>query len=195
MVLDGILVEQLMGMNRFTHRGHGYGFDLEDAHEAMGRLKPTPDQQKGLQGTNQDIYDTLVLGTTTTKTIGGDSKSYTLRFVDWENPANNLFHVTAEFAVEGTTSGQVQHCDVVGFVNGIPVLVMESKRPSESLEKADSQLIGYQQADNIPQLFHFTQLLITMNRREARYMPRWEHRVNSGTHGGTRKIPTQPLHP
>ena len=168
-VLDHILAEQLMGMNRFTHRGQGYGFGLEDAHEAMGRLKPTPDQLRGLQGTNQDIYDTLVLGTTIAKTIDGDSKSYTLRFIDWENPANNVFHVTAEFAVEGTASGQARRCDVVGFVNGIPVLVMESKRPSEPLEKADSQLIGYQSADNIPQLFHFAQLLVTMNRREARY--------------------------
>ena len=127
-VLDGILAQQLMGMNRFTHRGQGYGFDLEDIHEAMGRLKPTPDRLRGLQGTNQDIYDTLVLGTTITKIIDGDSKSYTLRFVDWENPANNVFHVTAEFAVEGTASGQVRRCDVVGFVNGVPVLVMESKR-------------------------------------------------------------------
>ena len=168
-VLDHILVEQLMGINRFTHRGQVYGFDLEDAHEAMGRLQPTPDRLRGLRGTNQDIYDTLVLGTTIAKTIAGDTKSYSLRFIDWENPANNVFHVTAEFSVEGMTSGQLRRCDVVGFVNGIPVLVMESKPPSEALEKAESQLIGYQNADNIPQLFHFAQLLVTMNRREARY--------------------------
>ncbi|MCY4235725.1 MAG: HsdR family type I site-specific deoxyribonuclease [Cyanobacteria bacterium MAG CAR2_bin_4] len=168
-VLDDVLAQQLMGMNSFTHRGQVYGFDLEDAHEAMGRLKPTPDRLKGLQGVNQDIYDTLVLGTTIAKTIDGDTRSYTLRFIDWENPANNLFHVTAEFAVEGMNSGQVRRCDVVGFVNGVPVLVVESKRPSEPLEKADSQLIGYQCADKIPQLFHFAQLLVAMNRREARY--------------------------
>ena len=168
-VLDHILAQQLMGINRFTRRGQGYGFDLEDAHEAMGRLKPTPERIKGLQGTNQEIYDTLVLGTTIAKTIDGDTKSYPLRFIDWDNLANNAFHVTAEFAVEGMNSDQVRRCDVVGFVNGIPVLVMESKRPSEILEKADSQLIGYQQADNIPQLFHFAQLLVTMNRRQARY--------------------------
>ena len=135
----------------------------------MGRLKPTPDRLKGLQDVNQDIYDTLVLGTTIAKTIDGDTRSYTLRFIDWENPANNLFHITAEFAVEGMNSGQMRRCDVVGFVNGVLVLVVESKRPSEPLEKADSQLIGYQCADKIPQLFHFAQLLLTMNRREARY--------------------------
>jgi type I restriction enzyme R subunit len=168
-VLDDVLAEQLMRINRFTHRGREYGFDLEDAHEAMRRLKPTPDRLKGLRGTNQDIYDTLVLGTTITKSIDGDSKSYSFRYIDWERPENNAFHVTAEFSVERTASSQTKRCDIVAFVNGIPILVIENKRPTESLKKADSQLIGYQNEDNIPQLFHFAQLLIGMNRNAARY--------------------------
>lgn len=168
-VLDDVLAEQLMRINCFTHRGREYAFDLEDAHEAMRRLKPTPDRLKGLRGTNQDIYDTLVLGTTITKSIDGDSKSYSFRYIDWERPENNVFHVTAEFSVERTASSQTKRCDIVAFVNGIPILVIENKRPTESLKKADSQLIGYQNEDNIPQLFHFAQLLIGMNRNEARY--------------------------
>ncbi len=168
-VLDDVLAEQLMRINRFTHRGREYGFDLEDAHEAMRRLKPTPDRLKGLRGTNQDIYDTLVLGTTITKSIDGDSKSYSFRYIDWERPENNIFHATAEFSVERTASSQTKRCDIVAFVNGIPILVIENKRPTESLKKADSQLIGYQNEDSIPQLFHFAQLLIGMNRNEARY--------------------------
>jgi type I restriction enzyme R subunit len=168
-VLDDVLADQLMRINRFTHRGREYSFDLEDSHEAMRRLKPTPDRLKGLRGTNQDIYDTLVLGTTITKSIDGDSKSYSFRYIDWERPENNVFHVTAEFSVERTASSQTKRCDIVAFVNGIPILVIENKRPTESLKKADSQLIGYQNEDNIPQLFHFAQVLIGMNRNEARY--------------------------
>jgi type I restriction enzyme R subunit len=168
-VLDDVLADQLMRINRFTHRGREYSFDLEDAHEAMRRLKPTPDRLKGLRGTNQDIYDTLVLGTTITKSIDGDSKSYSFRYIDWDQPENNVFHVTAEFSVERTASSQAKRCDIVAFVNGIPILVIENKRPTESLKKADSQLIGYQNEDNIPQLFHFAQLLVSMNRNSARY--------------------------
>lgn len=168
-VLDDVLAESVMRINRFTHRGKEYAFDLEDAQEAMRRLKPTPDRMKGLRGTNQDIYDSLVLGTTITKTIDGDSKSYSFRFIDWDNPDNNTYHVSAEFAVERTGSTKTKRCDVVAFVNGIPVLIIENKRPTESLKKAGSQLIGYQNEDNIPQLFHFAQLLLTMNRVEARY--------------------------
>ena len=168
-ILDEVLVDQLLKLNRFTHRGRDYAFDLEDAHEAIRRLKPTPDRLKGLRGTNQDIYDTLVLGTTTVKTIDGDSKSYSFRYIDWDNPDNNAYHVTAEMAVERTGSTQTRRCDIVAFVNGIPFVVIENKRPTESLKKADSQLLGYQHEDNIPQLFHFAQVLLSMNRREARY--------------------------
>lgn len=168
-VLDDILAEQLLSINRYTYRGKDYAFDLEDAHEAMRRLKPTPDRRKGLKVTNQEIYDTLVLGTTITKTIDGDSKSYSFRFIDWQNPKNNAFHVTAEFAVERTGSTETKRCDIVAFINGIPFVVIENKRPTESLAKADSQLIGYQQEDRIPQLFHFAQLLMVMNRVDARY--------------------------
>jgi type I restriction enzyme, R subunit len=63
------VVEQLLRINLFTYRGKEYPFDLEDAHEALRRLKPTPDKLKGLRGTNQDIYDQLILGTTITKAI------------------------------------------------------------------------------------------------------------------------------
>lgn len=167
--LDDVLAEQLLKINRFLHQGREYSFDLADAHEAMRRLKPTPDRMKGLKGTNQDIYDTLVLGTTITKTLDGDSKSYSFRFVDWDQPDNNAFHVTAELSVERTASKQTKRCDIVAFVNGIPFVVIENKRPTESLKKAGSQLIGYQNENNIPQLFHFSQLLLTMNRLEARY--------------------------
>lgn len=168
-VLDDILVEQMLKLNRYTYRDKEYPFDLEDAHEALRRLKPTPDKLKGLRGTNQDIYDQLVLGTTITKAIEGDSKSYSFRYVDWLNPGNNVFHVTAEMSVERTASTQTRRCDIVCFVNGIPFVVIENKRPTESLKKADSQLIGYQNEDNIPHLFHYAQLLMSMKRQEARY--------------------------
>lgn len=167
--LDGVLADQLLRINRFTHRGRTYPFDLEDAQEAIRRLKPAPERPKGLRSTNQDVYDTLLLGTTITKSIDGDSKSYSFRFVDWEQPDNNVFHVTAEFPVACTVGARTNRCDVVAFVNGIPFIVIENKRPTESLQKAGSQLIGYQSADNIPQLFHFAQLLLSMNRQEARY--------------------------
>lgn len=168
-ILDDVLTDRLLRINRFTHRGQEYPFDLEDAHEAARRLKPSPDRIRGLRGTNQDLYDLLVLGTTISKTLDGDSKSYSFRYVDWENPHNNAWHVTAEMPVERASSTQTRRCDIVAFVNGIPFVVIECKRPTEDLKKAASQLINYQSEDNIPQLFHLAQILFSTNRQEARY--------------------------
>ncbi|MDE2795226.1 MAG: HsdR family type I site-specific deoxyribonuclease [Gemmatimonadota bacterium] len=168
-ILDDILTDRLLAINRFTYRGRRYRFDLEDAHEAIRRLHPSADEVQGLRRTNQEIYDLLVLGTSITQKIAGDSKSYSFRYVDWEEPSKNAYHVTAEMEVERTGSFKTRRLDVVAFVNGIPFIVIENKRPTENVEKAGSQLIGYQNDENIPHFFHFAHLLLALNRKEARY--------------------------
>ena len=168
-LLEGILADQLLRINRFRHRNRSYQFDLEDAHAAIRRLRPHAERLLGLRRANQATYDLLVLGTTLTQRLGGDSKSYSFRYIDWENPGNNVYHMAAEMAVERTGSTKTRRCDVVAFVNGIPFVVVENKRPTEMLKKAGSQLIGYQREDNIPHLFHFAQLLLASNRLDARY--------------------------
>ncbi len=168
-LLDDILTDRLLVINGFSYRGRQCRFSLEDAHEAIRRLEPSADQVQGLRRTNQEIYDLLVLGTSITEKIAGDSKSYSFRYIDWEEPANNVYHVTAEMEVERTGSFRTRRLDVVAFVNGIPFIVVENKRPTESVQKAGSQLIGYQNEENIPHFFHFAHLLLALNRKEARY--------------------------
>ena len=82
--------------------------------------------------TNEKIYDLLVLGKSLPQTIDGDTKSFPLLYIDW-NPetflTNNVFHVTEEFEVERTASHETRRPDIVLFVNGIPLAVIECKRP------------------------------------------------------------------
>ena len=168
-LLDDILADRLLAINSFSYRGRRYRFDLEDAHEAIGRLRPTPDRTQGLRRTNQQIYDLLVRGTTITQNIGGDSKSYPFRYIDWDDPSNNAYHVTADMEVERTGSFRTRRLDVVAFANGIPFIVIEDKRATESGREAGTQLIGYQSRENIPHFFHFAQLLVALNSKEALY--------------------------
>ena len=141
---------------------------MEDAHEALRRLKPTPDKLKGLRGTNQDIYDQLILGTTITKAIEGDSKSYSFRYVDWQNPENNVYHVTAEFSVERTRSHETARPDIVLFVNGIPFAVIECKSPKLEVAQAVSQMIRNQRDEYIPALFTYVQLVVGTNKNHCK---------------------------
>lgn len=168
-LLEEVLGEQTLKLNRFTYRGQTYSFNQGDAEEAIRRLKPSPVEQRGLVRTNQDIYDLLLLGTTIEKSIDGDRKSYSFKYIDWENPANNAYHVTAEMSVERTGSSETRRCDIVLFVNGIPLVVIENKAPTEDVMQGVSQLIGRQGADEIPTLFHYAQFLIATNKNQVRY--------------------------
>jgi type I restriction enzyme R subunit len=168
-ILDSVLAEQLVKLNTFTFRGHEYPLDPSDAHEAIRKLTPAPEQQRGMKATNQEVYDRLVLGATIAKSIDGDTKSHHVNYIDWDTPSNNVFHVTAEYAVERTGSSNTCRLDVVAFVNGVPFVTIECKRPSDEVRKADHQLLKYQRGSYIPDYFHFAQILIATNRREATF--------------------------
>ncbi|HFR4142339.1 TPA: type I restriction endonuclease subunit R [Bacillus cereus] len=168
-LLEDILTERILEINSFTYKGNEYEFNNGDAEEAIRKLKPSPVEQRGLLRTNQDIYDLLILGTTIEKTIDGDKKSYSLRYIDWDNPSNNVYHATVEMSVNRVGSKKVRRCDIILFVNGIPFVVIENKAPTESVSQGVSQLIGYQNSNEIPQLFHYAQLLIATNKNEVKY--------------------------
>jgi type I restriction enzyme R subunit len=89
----------------------------------------------------------LTLGKTLDQSIDGDKKSFNLQFIDWKNPNNNVFHVTQEFSVLRSGSNDTYRPDVVLFVNGIPLCVIECKRPDikGSLMQSVSQHIRNQQ--------------------------------------------------
>ena len=68
---------------------------------------------EGLVRTSEKVYDLLTLGKSLEQTIDGDTKGFTLRYIDWQNPRNNVFHVTAEFEVERTGSHETRRPDIV----------------------------------------------------------------------------------
>jgi len=111
-----------------------------------------------------------VLGKAMEQTVEGDTKSFTLQFIDWRNPANNVFHVVEEFEVERTGSKDKCRPDVVLFVNGIPLCIIECKQSGKDMvEQAISQNIRNQGEDYIPKLFVFSQLLLAVAANAASY--------------------------
>jgi type I restriction enzyme R subunit len=121
----------------------------------------------GLVRTNEKVYDLLMLGKSLQQSMLGDTKSFTLRYIDWEHWENNVFHVTEEYTVERTASRECYTPDLVLFVNGIPLSVIECKRPVLSgqltaVEQAISQHLRNQKDDGIPMLFAYAQLLLAV---------------------------------
>lgn len=171
-ILDGVLVPQLRKLNKIRFKGDEYEFSEANIQSALQAIKEV--LFDGLVRTNEKIYDLLVLGKSLSQTIDGDTKSFPLFFIDW-NPetflTNNVFHVTEEFEVERTASHELRRPDLVLFVNGIPLAVIECKRPDlkEPIEQAISQHLRNQRDDEIPKLFLYSQLLLAVSKNEAKY--------------------------
>ena len=168
-LLEKVLAQQLKRLNTVSFKGRTTPFSDENIASAIEALRDVPFD--GLVRTSEKIYDLLTLGKSLDQTIEGETKGFTLRYVDWTHPRNNVFHVAAEFEVERTGSHETRRPDIVCFVNGIPFVVIECKRPEEkhSLEAAIKQNIRNWQGDEIPQLFFYSQLALGLNKNEGSY--------------------------
>lgn len=166
-LLEEVLRERLKRNNRIQVRGQTFLFSEENVQTAIQRLKNV--KYDGLLRTNEAIHDLLTLGVALEQSIEGDSKSHTLHYIDWKNPANNDYHVTAEFNVERTRSTETCRPDIVLFVNGIPFAVIECKAPTIEAAQGVSQMVRNQRDDYIPRLFSYAQLLLATNKNEVKY--------------------------
>lgn len=167
-LLKDILRGQLRRLNRYSYAGAENEFSAANIERAMEELdEPLTD---GLVRTSEKIYDALLLGKSYPETVGGGkSLSFNLKYIDWEHPENNLFHVTEEFAVESQDKLHNARPDIVLFINGIPFAVIECKAPHISVDQAVEQMIRNQQADYIPQLFKYAQIVMATNKNAVKY--------------------------
>lgn len=168
-VLDQVLAEQLRRQNIIRFKGREYPFSEGNILAAVQALKDVVDD--GLLLTNEKVYDLLCLGKSLQQSIEGDSKSFQLDYIDWVHPENNVYHVTEEFVVERSGGQETRRPDIVLFVNGIPLVVIECKRPDlkDPIGQAISQHVRNQQRDQIPRLFFYAQLLLAVSKNEAKY--------------------------
>ena len=166
-LLENILRNQLKEINRIRYRGGEYLFSEENVQSAIQKLKNI--KYDGLLKTNEAIYDLITLGTSLEQTIEGDSKSFTMNYIDWRNPSRNAFHVTVEYSIERSRSTETVRPDIVLFVNGIPFCVIECKAPQIEVEQAVSQSIRNQNDDYIPKLFTYVQMVLALNKNSAMY--------------------------
>ena len=123
-----------------------------------------------LAAANREVYLLMKEGVAVSvpDTERGGQKIERLRVVDWESPANNDFLLVSQFSV----TGALYTCrpDLVGFVNGLPLVVIELKKPGVLARAAfDENLTSYKHPQNgIPALFVFNALLIASNGTDSR---------------------------
>ncbi|CAH8191156.1 Type I restriction-modification system, restriction subunit R [Vibrio aestuarianus] len=134
-----------------------------------------PAMNEGLKAANEKLYNALTYGISVTEFIDGKKANPTIDIIDWATPSNNKYHFTEELEVDNAHGTGKRIPDVVCFVNGLPWVVIEAKRPDSSSEgkptvsEGISQNIRNQKVDEIPHLFAYSQLLLSVNGHEGLY--------------------------
>ncbi|NLS11542.1 type I restriction endonuclease subunit R [Vibrio sp. SM6] len=158
-----------------------YSFMGKDRHLSQAAIDKivqelaNPTMNEGLKAANEKLYNALTYGIGVTEFVEGKKANPTIQIIDWETPENNQFHFTEELEVENTHGTGHRIPDIVCFVNGLPWVVIEAKRPDSSHEgkptvaEGISQNIRNQKVDEIPHLFAYSQLLMSVNGHEGLY--------------------------
>jgi type I restriction enzyme R subunit len=125
---------------------------------------------------NREIYKLLKDGVKVTfQNDEGEEADETVRIMDWNEPTNNDFFLASQFWISGNI--YKRRADLVGFVNGLPMLFVELKKSHGKLEHAYKHNLKDYKA-TIPQLFWYNALIILSNGSEAKIgsmTAGWEH--------------------
>lgn len=169
-ILEPILREQLKKINRIKIGSKTAEFSDTNIEKSIHALKDIP-LVEGLVNASNEAYNMLLFGHALEQSLEGDKKSHTVQYIDWENPTNNVFHVTEEFEVMRTGRKDTYRPDIVVFVNGIPLVIIECKSPTikEPIREAISQHIRNQQENAIQSLYVYSQILLSTSLVEAKY--------------------------
>jgi type I restriction enzyme R subunit len=203
-LLEDVLRKQLKEINSIRVSATKTSiFTDENIERGILALKNLP-MNEGYIAASEKAYNLLTLGQALEQSVDGDKKSFTLQYIDWKNIGNNVFHVTEEYSVMRSTSKEHYRPDLVLFVNGIPLCIIECKRPDmkEPLKQAISQHLRNQQEDGIRSLYVYSQLTLSIATQEAAYATnatpekfwaKWQENFTSDDEDRNYKIKLQAL--
>lgn len=177
-ILRGELVAFLK-TRRFPYKGKEYPLST-NAIDQIVREVATPPMQEGLLAANEHMYEKICLGVTVTEFVDGQRVEPTIPLIDWNelntpSPSPNRFVITEEMEVLCADGIGRRRPDLVGFVNGLPLVVIEAKRPASGNPNKDmilegiSQNIRNQKHEEIPHLFVYSQLLLAISGTDGKY--------------------------
>lgn len=123
---------------------------------------------QNMQEKNEKVYSLLRYGVNVSPDVG--AKKITVNLIDWEHPDKNQFYIAEEVTINSSTPDSfTKRPDLVIYVNGIALAVMELKRSKVSVHDGIRQTIGNQQENFIRPFFSTVQLLFAGNDSQGLY--------------------------
>lgn len=123
---------------------------------------------QNMQEKNEKVYSLLRYGVNISPDVG--TKKITVNLIDWEHPDKNQFYIAEEVTINSSTPDSfTKRPDLVIYVNGIALAVIELKRSKVSVHDGIRQTIGNQQENFIRPFFSTVQLLFAGNDSQGLY--------------------------
>lgn len=123
---------------------------------------------QNMQEKNEKVYSLLRYGVNVSPDVG--TKKITVNLIDWEHPDKNQFYIAEEVTINSSTPDSfTKRPDLVIYVNGIALAVIELKRSKVSVHDGIRQTIGNQQENFIRPFFSTVQLLFAGNDSQGLY--------------------------
>ncbi|WP_425088189.1 type I restriction endonuclease subunit R [Stappia sp.] len=173
-LMEGVLREWLAA-HRFSYRGRDHPLSPGGIQQVLKAVNDTG-LNEGLMAANEKLYKLLVFGVTVSEFMeDGKKHAVTVPLLDFTAPARNRLQVTEELTVERETGIATYRPDIVLYVNGIPLVVIEAKRPAGTSAKKGmvaegiSHNLRNQKPDGIPLLYAYSQLLLAISGDQGRY--------------------------
>lgn len=169
-LLEPILKKQLEKINSIQYKGKEFAFSDSNINTAIIAIRELPIQD-GYIKANHAFYDLITLGKSLEQTILNDKKSFSFQYIDWKNIENNSFHITEEYSVLRSERNDHYRPDIVLFINGIPMVVIECKSNAikDPVNEAISQHLRNQYEDGIRGLYQYSNLVLALAVNEARF--------------------------
>lgn len=141
----------------------------DEAKRAITKLEKeaycTP---QNMQEKNEKVYSLLRYGVNVSPDVG--TKKITVNLINWEHPDKNQFYIAEEVTINSSTPDSfTKRPDLVIYVNGIALAVIELKRSKVSVHDGIRQTIGNQQENFIRPFFSTVQLLFAGNDSQGLY--------------------------
>lgn len=170
-ILPDVLEAQLIKLNPFL------GGQTDQLHQVISRITDAlPDD---LMQANEQVLKLLLENTKVAENRVDGTPNPVVRYIDFDekNVKNNDFRAISQFKVQIPGSDKHIKPDIVLFVNGLPIGVVECKslKVNEPIAEAIDQMMRYastrqtEEIEGNPSLFYYNQLMIATCRNEAKY--------------------------
>lgn len=167
-ILPDVLMESIKSINPSIP-------EEEIEQVVQGIINDTALNSRLLNDKNFEYYQSLIDGVLVSFKVDEKETRERVKLIDFDNPSNNSFIAARQVWIRGEV--KYRRPDILVFINGLPLVWIELKKPSEKI------VVGYEknlvdQKSDIPQLFFLNQLCVVSNGHQTRagsFNAGWQH--------------------